>query len=86
MYGEHHDLRHDLPEHADAIHELKIADQHFARLFEEYHLVDREIRRVEQQIEARGDTAMEDLKKQRILLKDELLAMIRIHESSELAE
>ena len=80
MYGEHHDLRHDLPEHEDAIHALKVGDQHFSKLFDEYHEVDREIRRIEQEIEVRGDVAMEDLKKKRIQLKDELLAMIRAHE------
>lgn len=82
MYGEHHDLRHDLPEHEEAIHELKIANNHFAKLFDEYHHVDREIRRIEQEIEVRGDVAMEVLKKKRILLKDELLEMIRTHETS----
>jgi hypothetical protein len=82
MCGEHHDLRHDLPEHADAIHELKMADNHFAKLFDEYHLVDREIRRVEQEIEARSDDGLEDLKKKRVHLKDEMVAMIRAHEES----
>lgn len=82
MYGEHHDLRHDLPEHEAAIHELKIANNHFAKLFDEYHDVDREVRRIEQEIEARSDAAMEDLKKKRILLKDELLEMILAHEAS----
>lgn len=80
MYGEHHDLRHDLPDHADSIHDLKVSDNHFARLFDEYHEIDREVRRIEMEIEARSDVAMEDLKKRRILLKDELLAMIRVHE------
>ncbi len=83
MYGEHHDLRHDLPEHADSIHHLKVSDNRFAKLFDEYHDVDREVRRIEMEIEARSDLAMEDLKKRRILLKDELLAMILAHESAE---
>ncbi|CAN0605642.1 unnamed protein product [Ectocarpus sp. 12 AP-2014] len=85
MYGEHHDLRHDLPEHEEAIHALKIANNHFAKLFDEYHDVDREVRRIEQEIEARSDVATEDLKKKRILLKDELLAMIQAHEASNIA-
>lgn len=82
MYGEHHDLRHDLPEHEEAIHELKMANNHFAKLFDEYHDLDRKVRRIEQEIEVRSDVAMEDLKKRRILLKDELLVMIRAHETS----
>lgn len=80
MFGETHDLSQDLPEHEEAIHELKAANSHFAKLFDEYNEVDREIIRVEQEIEVRGDFALEDLKKKRILLKDEMLAMIRKHE------
>ena len=82
MYGEHHDLRHDLPEHADTIHQLKVSNNHFAKLFDEYHHIDREVRRIEQEIEVRSDVATEDLKKKRVLLKDELLVMIRAHETA----
>lgn len=82
MFGETHDLSQDLPEHEDTILNLKAANSHFAKLFEEYNEVNREILRVEQEIEARGDFALEDLKKTRILLKDQVLAMIREHETA----
>jgi len=33
MFGEHHDLVHEFPEHKARIHELKMNQQHFAKLF-----------------------------------------------------
>jgi len=77
MFGEHHDLVHELPEFRDQIHELKTANSHFAKLFDEYHEVDHEIRRIEQEIETPSDEYTEGLKKKRLQLKDELLGMLK---------
>lgn len=77
MFGEDHDLPHELPEHVLRIHELKSRNARFAKLFDEYHSVDREIRRIEQQMTPVADPYAEDLKKRRLRLKDELYAMIR---------
>lgn len=77
MFGEHHDLQHEFPEHIKRIHELKLRNNHFAQLFDEYHRLDREIRRVEQQIETVSDAYAEDLKKRRLQLKDQLYTMIK---------
>ena len=77
MYGEHHDLVHELPEYREQIHDLKISNKHFARLFDEYHEVDHEIRRIEQEIETPSDAYTEDLKKKRLHLKDELYKMLQ---------
>jgi hypothetical protein len=77
MFGEHHDLHHEFPEYKDKIHQLKSTNHHFARLFDDYHNVDREVRRMEQSVETVSDETLELLKKQRLSLKDELLAMLR---------
>ena len=77
MYGEKHDLLHEFPEHRDAIHELKTHNHHFSRLFDEYHETDHEIRRIEQGIETTSDDYLEQIKKKRLLLKDELFSMIQ---------
>ena len=77
MLGEHHDLVHEFPEYREKIHQLKVEDQHFARLFDAYHEVDREIRRIEMEIETPGDSYLESLKKRRVRLKDELYEMLR---------
>lgn len=77
MFGEHHDLVHELPEYRDKIHELKVKDAHFAKLFDEYHEVDHEVRRIEQEIETPSDEYTEELKKKRLNLKDQLFAMLK---------
>ena len=73
---EKHDLIHEFPEHKERIHQLKVEDSHFAKLFEEYHDVDHEVRRIEMEVEARSDEYLEDKKKQRLLLKDQLHSII----------
>ncbi|MEQ8965951.1 MAG: DUF465 domain-containing protein [Azospirillaceae bacterium] len=82
MDGEHHDLVHDLPEHRETIHRLKTTDAHFAKLFEEYHHLDREVRRAESRQEPTSDEHEEELKRRRAELKDELFAMITKAESA----
>lgn len=72
-----HDLIHEFPEYRDAIHELKMKDNHFARLFDEYHDIDHEIVRIENAAEASSDDYLENRKKIRLKLKDELFSMLR---------
>jgi len=72
-----HDLIHEFPEYRDAIHELKMNDNHFARLFDEYHDIDHEVVRIENGAEASSDDYLEDRKKIRLKLKDELFSMLR---------
>lgn len=77
MQGEHHDLAHEFPEYKDKIHALKLNDKHFAGLFDEYRKVDREIHRIEQDVETTSDEYAEKLKKQRLNLKDQLFALLK---------
>ena len=77
MLNEKHDLIHELPEHRETIHNLKITDNHFAKLFDEYHEVDHEVHRIETNVETTSDEYLEEKKKRRLHLKDELLKMIK---------
>ncbi|OOP56322.1 MAG: GTP-binding protein [Candidatus Brocadia carolinensis] len=77
MHYEHHDLVHEFPEYREKIHTLKMTNNHFKRLFDNYHKLDREIYRVENDIEPNSDTTLEDLKKRRLALKDELYQILR---------
>ena len=77
MLGEKHDLIHEFPEHKDRIHDLKVSNNHFARLFEQYHEIEHEVRRIEEGVEVSSDEYIEDLKKWRLALKDELFRMIQ---------
>ena len=75
MLGEHHNLVTDFPKYKDRIHELKMKDAHFARLFDEYNDLDKAIIRIEEGIETPSDEYTEELKKKRLFLKDQLFAM-----------
>ncbi len=74
---EHHPLIKEFPEYRDRIHELKISNNHFRKLAFEYEGIDKAIVRAEQGLENLGDVYLENLKKERLLLKDLLYAMLR---------
>ena len=71
-----HPLISEFPELRDKIHDLKVSDHHFAKLFAEYHDVDHELHRIEQEIETPSDAYTEELKKKRLHLKDQLYALL----------
>lgn len=65
------------PGAAQRIHELKASSAHFARLAEEYHVVNRAIHRAETDIEPTDDANMIELRRRRLKLLDEVGAIIR---------
>ncbi len=71
-----HELAEEFPEHVEKMHEMKLSNAHFAKLFNEYHDLNREIHRAETNIEPTSDFHMEDMRKQRLLLKDEIYGML----------
>lgn len=77
MLGEHHGLVQEFPEYKDKIHELKISNPEFAKLFEKYNDIDKEIYRIEMQIENTSDEYAENLKIRRVQLKDQLYTMLQ---------
>jgi uncharacterized protein YdcH (DUF465 family) len=77
MSLEKHDLIHELPEHKDRIHDLKMTNRYFANQFKKYHEADHAVIRIEDGIENTSDEYLEELKKKRLALKDELFAMIK---------
>lgn len=77
MNIERHSLVKELPEYKQQIHELKMENRHFAKLFDTYHEVDHEIIRIEEGVENTSDQYLEDLKLKRLKLKDELYGMLQ---------
>lgn len=77
MILQKHDLHHEFPEFSDEIRHLKMNDNHFSRLFDEYHEINQEVHRIEQGVENTSDEYIEQKKKERLLLKDELFAMLK---------
>ena len=77
MAAVHHDLVTEFPESRDQIHNLKLNNAHFAKLFDEYHTLNREVIRIEGEGIPLADETFENLKKARLKLKDELYAMLK---------
>lgn len=71
-----HALAEEFPDKTEAIHTLKESDAHFARLADEYHDVNREIHRLESRVEAGSDFREEELRKKRLMLKDEIAGLL----------
>jgi uncharacterized protein YdcH (DUF465 family) len=76
MNIEHHDLAHEFPEHREKIHNLKLGNAHFAKLFDEYHAITKDVERIESQGVPVSDEVFEKQKKERVLLKDQLYSML----------
>jgi uncharacterized protein len=77
MAAVHHDLVTEFPELRDQIHNLKLNNAHFAKLFDEYHTLNREVIRIEGEGIPLADETFEKLKKARLKLKDELYSMLK---------
>lgn len=76
MHVEHHDLYQEFPEFEDAITTLRTVNAHFATLFASYQSVTGRVENLEESNVPVGDFTMEDMKKQRVKLKDELYNML----------
>lgn len=74
-----HELHDEFPADADLLHRLKMEDAHFQKLAESYHTVNREIHRIEAEVEAASDERAEQLKKQRLALLDDIAAVLDKH-------
>lgn len=77
MLGESHDLLHEFPDLEQRITALRAENPEFATLMDEYDNLDARVRNIEELGTPVADETIEDLKKQRLYLKDRLYAMIR---------
>jgi uncharacterized protein YdcH (DUF465 family) len=73
----HHPILREFPEHREVIRRLKGSDDHFRNLFNEYHRLDDEIYRIEEEIDFATDQEIEELKMRRAKLKDYIYHLIR---------
>jgi uncharacterized protein YdcH (DUF465 family) len=65
------------PEYRELITQLKTSDNHFGRLFDQHNTLDQKIKNMESRIEAGSHDAIELLKKEKLLLKDQLYTILR---------
>lgn len=71
-----HELAEDFPEHAQKIHDLKLSNAHFARVADEYHVLNRSIHRAETGTEPVSEFTETEMRKSRMALKDEIAAIL----------
>jgi len=65
-----------LAEYRDEIHDLKMSNAHFAKIFEKHNELDQTVTDADEGRLSMSDTEIEVLKKEKLLLKDEALMMI----------
>jgi uncharacterized protein YdcH (DUF465 family) len=66
----HHPILREFPEHRETIRRLQGSDNHFRHLYDEYHRLDDEIYRSEEEIEFATDQQIAERKMRRAKLKD----------------
>ena len=72
-----HTLGDEFPEQMDAIHALKTRNPEFAHVLTEYDEVNDRIHRAETRLDAISEAAEADLRRQRLMLKDKIVASLR---------
>jgi uncharacterized protein YdcH (DUF465 family) len=77
MLGEPHDLLHEFPELEGKIEEMREANPDFAALMNDYDDLDARVRKLEELGIPVADETIEDLKKERLALKDRLYTLLR---------
>lgn len=82
MAEEHldHALEEVFAGHGETIHALKVSNAHFRGLMERNHAVWKEIRHIEDGVEAASDERLRNLHKERLRLLDEIAGMVRAKE------
>jgi uncharacterized protein YdcH (DUF465 family) len=73
---ERHDLLHEFPEHKEKIDQLKVADTHFRKLFDEYHKVENHVNKINTGKEVVIDEFVHELKAKLLHLKDEIYSYL----------
>jgi uncharacterized protein YdcH (DUF465 family) len=76
MQGHHHTIGDEFPEHKEQIHTLKTSNAHFQSLLTKWEEVDKQIARAESRIELMSEGQEEQLRRNRLALKDEIYAML----------
>ena len=72
-----HELAEEFPEFVEKMSALKVNDAHFAKLFDDYHGLNRKVHRAETNVEPREELSEVDLRKRRAALKDEIYAYLK---------
>ncbi|MFN8276728.1 MAG: DUF465 domain-containing protein [Chitinophagales bacterium] len=73
---EKHDLHHEFPQFEAKIHDMKVNDAHFRKLFDEYHEVNNHIHSIESGATTASDEHLNEFRHRRVGLKDQLFKLL----------
>ncbi len=76
MQVDHHELHQEFPEMKEAIDVLKAGNAYFANRYASYNRLTGKVEDLEEQDMPIADFTIEDMKKQRVKLKDELYHLL----------
>ena len=65
------------PEYRDLITKLKTTDKHFLNLFDKHNALDQKIKNMETHVEPGTPEEIENLKKEKLNLKDQLYSVLK---------
>lgn len=77
MYIQAHDVEHEFPEYKEVLLEMKSQDSRLADLVEEYERLNADIVDIEENDKLFQDFEFEEMKKRRLLLKDQIYFILR---------
>ena len=77
MYIQAHDVEHEFPEYKEVLLEMKSQDARLADLVEEYERLNADIVDIEENDKLFQDFEFEEMKKRRLLLKDQIYFILR---------
>lgn len=72
MQVDHHDLYSEFPDRRDAIDALKVSHPQFGRMFAQYNRLTGKVEDLEEHDMPVADFTLEDMKKHRVKLKDQI--------------
>lgn len=71
-----HELHEEFPDLVEKMAELRQSDNHFAKLSENYHTINRALHRAETDVEPTSDDNMQNMRRERMGLKDQIAAYL----------
>ena len=77
MYIQPHDVEHEFPEFKEVLLEMKSQDSRLADLVEEYERLNADIVDIEENDKLFQDFEFEEMKKRRLMLKDQIYFILR---------
>ncbi|HWR94261.1 MAG TPA: DUF465 domain-containing protein [Flavobacterium sp.] len=72
-----HDLLHEFPEYQERMHELKLNDPQFKKLYDEYHDVEHQVHLMKTDEVVVTDEALKELKARLLHLKDDIFSRLK---------